>query len=29
MIPGQLEIEAIDPATAKELETMLNAELMK
>ena len=29
MIPGQLEIEAIDPATAKELETMLNADLMR
>ena len=29
MIPGQLEIEAIDPATAKEMETMLNADLMK
>ena len=29
MIPGQLAIEAIDPATAKELETMLNADLTK
>jgi len=27
MIPGQLEIEAIDSATAKEMETKLNAEL--
>jgi hypothetical protein len=29
MIPGQLEIEAIDPGTAKELETMLHADLIR